>query len=478
MLASISFNQSHKSNMAHNNRENIHGNPGIDPSRLNENIYFVQRDIRDVYQEVFGEAVEAYNAKQSRKDRKIEDYYEKIRKDSKTHEQRELIVAIGEGKDGEEYRSLKKSALVQYAEEFQERNPNLAVYNMVLHDDEANPHLHINYVPNFESKRGLTRRVGMDKALQQQGIEGKGTELIKHWRERETARIEELAKAHIPDFERANVGSHKYMKVPQFKEAKETLKQIEAEGLRKRQEIAKAISHINDLQSFKKSLEAEYEAQRAIVREFKERGKGLTKATKELAVKPQHKAPKIEPIYQPEANTDLLGRYVKIKKDDYDKMLASQKKSLKKHKELAKSFDIVAERLKKANVNNYYLSAELEKAKEAIPVQTEDFVSRTEHEKVKQALESSERLHHEKDRIIDMQQDQIKDLTQRVKELTSKCVDFIKEHVSKSFDLMNSLAQKLNLVKDVNESIKQDKEREERAKKMQRRSRDDWEMER
>ncbi len=59
MLASISFNQSHKSNMAHNNRENIHGNPGIDPSRLNENIYFVQRDIRDVYQEVFGEAVES-----------------------------------------------------------------------------------------------------------------------------------------------------------------------------------------------------------------------------------------------------------------------------------------------------------------------------------------------------------------------------------------------------------------------------------
>ncbi|MDA2616277.1 plasmid recombination protein, partial [Bacillus cereus] len=141
MLASISFNQSHKSNMAHNNRENIHGNPGIDSSRLNENIYFVQRDIRDVYQEVFGEAIEAYNAKQSRKDRKIEDYYEKIRKDSKTHEQRELIVAIGEGKDGEEYRPLKKAALVQYAEEFQERNPNLAVYNMVLHDDEANPHL-------------------------------------------------------------------------------------------------------------------------------------------------------------------------------------------------------------------------------------------------------------------------------------------------------------------------------------------------
>lgn len=464
--------------MAHNNRENIHGNPGIDSSRLNENIYFVQRDIRDVYQEVFGEAVEAYNAKQSRKDRKIEDYYEKIRKDSKTHEQRELIVAIGEGKDGEEYRSLKKSALVQYAEEFQERNPNLAVYNMVLHDDEANPHLHINYVPNFESKRGLARRVGMDKALQQQGIEGKGTELIKHWRERETARIEELAKAHIPDFERANVGSHKYMKVPQFKEAKETLKQIEAEGLRKRQEIAKAISHINDLQSSKKALEAEYEAQRAIVREFKERGKGLTKATKELAVQPQYKAPKVEPIYEPEVSTDLLGKHVKIRKEEYEKMLASQKESMQKHKDLAKNFDMIAERLKKANVNNYYLSVELEKAKKAIPVQTEDFVSKAKYERVKKALDSSERRHEEKDMVIEQQQEQIKDLTQRIKQFKSMCVDFIKENVPKAFDLMNSLAQKFNLVKDVNESMKQDKEREQREKKMQRRSRDDWEMER
>lgn len=478
MLASISFNQSHKSNMAHNNRENIYGNPGIDPSRLDENIYFVQRDIREVYEDTFGEAVESYNAKQSRKDRKIEDYYEKIRKDSKTHEQRELIVAIGEGKDGEEHRAAKKAALVRYAEEFQERNPNLAVYNMVLHDDEANPHLHINYVPNFESKRGLTRRVGMDKALQQQGIEGKGTELIKHWRERETARIEELAKAHIPDFERANVGSHKYMKVPQFKEAKEALKQIEAEGLKKRQEIVKAINHIDDLQSSKKALETEYEAQRAIVREFKERGKTLTQSTKQLAEMPQYKAPKVEPIYEPEANTDMLGRYVKIKKADYDKMLVSQKESLEKHKSLAKNFDIVAEHLKKANVNNYYLSAELERAKKAIPVQTEDFVPRAEHEKVKKALESSERRHEEKDMVIEQQQEQIKDLTQRIKQFKSMCVDFIKENVPKAFDLMNSLAQKFNLVKDVNESMKQDKEREQREKKMQRRSRDDWEMER
>ncbi|HDR7779309.1 TPA: plasmid recombination protein [Bacillus tropicus] len=227
MLFSISFNQSHQSSLSHNNRENIHGNPGIDPSRLEENIYFVQKDIRSVYKDVFQEAVNKYNEKQKRNDRKIKDYYDKIKKDTKTHEQRELVVAVGEGKDDPKYREAKKEALKQYAEAFQGRNPNLAVYNMVLHDDEANPHLHINYVPNFESSRGLTRRVGMDRALQQQGVQGKGTELITNWRQLETAYIESLAKEQIPNFERANVGSHKYMKVRQYKEYAEAVSNIE-----------------------------------------------------------------------------------------------------------------------------------------------------------------------------------------------------------------------------------------------------------
>ncbi|MEC5308462.1 plasmid recombination protein [Bacillus thuringiensis] len=264
MLGSISFNQSHQSSLSHNNRENTHGNPGIDPARSEENIYFVQKDIRSVYKDVFQEAVDKYNEKQKRNDRKIENYYDKIHKDDKTHEQRELVVAIGEGKDDQKYRGAKKEALKRYAEAFQERNPNLAVYNMVLHNDEANPHLHINYVPNFESSRGLTRRVGMDRALQQQGVEGMGRKLIAHWRELETAYIEQLAKEHIPNFERANVGSHKYMKVRQYKEYAEAKSTIENQVQEKETEL-QTIDHdlknveekTNELQVMKKSLESD-----------------------------------------------------------------------------------------------------------------------------------------------------------------------------------------------------------------------------
>ncbi|MGZ9774799.1 plasmid recombination protein [Bacillus toyonensis] len=264
MLGSISFNQSHQSSLSHNNRENIHGNPGIDPSRSEENIYFVQKDIRSVYKDIFQEAVDKYNEKQKRNDRKIDDYYDKIHKDDKTHEQRELVVAIGEGKDDPMYREAKKEALKRYAEAFQERNPNLVVYNMVLHDDEANPHLHINYVPNFESSRGLTRRVGMDRALQQQGVEGTGRKLIAHWRELETAYIEQLAKGHIPNFERANVGSHKYMKVRQYKEYAETKSLVENQVQEKETQLQTIDHHLKnveekteELQVAKKSLESD-----------------------------------------------------------------------------------------------------------------------------------------------------------------------------------------------------------------------------
>ncbi|UKS63454.1 plasmid recombination protein [Bacillus toyonensis] len=264
MSFSISFNQSHQSSLSHNNRENIYGNPGIDLSRLDENIYFVQNDIRSVYKDVFQEAVDKYNEKQKRNDRKIQDYYDKIHKNEKTHEQRELVVAVGEGKDDPKYREAKKEALKQYAEAFQGRNPNLAVYNMVLHDDEANPHLHINYVPNFESSRGLTRRVGMDRALQQQGVQGKGTELIANWRQLETAYIESLAKKHIPEFERANVGSHKYMKVRQYKKYAEAKSTIENQVQEKETEL-QTIDHdlknveekTKELQVMENSLESD-----------------------------------------------------------------------------------------------------------------------------------------------------------------------------------------------------------------------------
>lgn len=224
---SISLNQGTMTSLSHNNRENTYGNPDIDLSRSGENIFYLQQDIREAYDDVFGDAVQAYNAKQKRKDRRIDDYYEKVRLDKKTEPQRELIVAIGSKEDGEQDNEWKKKALDRYAKGFQAENPNLKVYNMVMHNDEANPHLHINYVPYYDSNRGLGRRVANNKALIAQGIEGKDDrELMKNWRDQETARLETYARDLNSQFDRDNVGSHKYMKVPQYKAYAEEIQDL------------------------------------------------------------------------------------------------------------------------------------------------------------------------------------------------------------------------------------------------------------
>ena len=58
MKASVSFNVGSKSSLSHNNRENLHGNPDIDISKTKDNIYYIQRDIKEVYDEEFKSSVE------------------------------------------------------------------------------------------------------------------------------------------------------------------------------------------------------------------------------------------------------------------------------------------------------------------------------------------------------------------------------------------------------------------------------------
>jgi len=91
----ISFNKANSTSLAHNNRENLFGNPDIDLERVKDNIMYVKSDIREMYHEIFDQAVADYNAKQKRSDRKIDDYFSKILHDKKTHHQQELIVAVG-----------------------------------------------------------------------------------------------------------------------------------------------------------------------------------------------------------------------------------------------------------------------------------------------------------------------------------------------------------------------------------------------
>lgn len=163
-----------KGSVNHNSRKFKAEN--VDTERSHLNIDYCNESIKKVYHELFDEALERYNAKQTRADRKIENYYEKIRSSKQEKPFHELILQIGDKENmnaESENGQLAKQILDEYYRVFQARNPNLYVFSAHLHMDEATPHLHIDFVPfTTGSKRGLDTRVSLKKALAAQGFKG------------------------------------------------------------------------------------------------------------------------------------------------------------------------------------------------------------------------------------------------------------------------------------------------------------------
>ena len=163
-----------KGSVNHNSRK-FHAK-NIDPKRSHWNVEYCNQDIREVYHELFDGALERYNAKQTRKDRKIEDYYEKIRSGKQEKPFHEIILQIGNKDDmGAKTAEGQMAAKIldEYMKGFQERNPTMRVFSAHLHMDEATPHLHIDFVPyTTGSKRGLDTRVSLKQALSALGFKG------------------------------------------------------------------------------------------------------------------------------------------------------------------------------------------------------------------------------------------------------------------------------------------------------------------
>ena len=163
-----------KGSVNHNSRKFKAEN--VDGERSHLNVDYCNESIKKVYHKLFDEALQRYNEKQTRADRRIADYYEKIRNSKQEKPFHELILQIGDKENmgaGSENGQLARQILDEYYHGFQERNPNLYVFSAHIHMDEATPHLHIDFVPfTTGSKRGLDTRVSLKQALAAQGSKG------------------------------------------------------------------------------------------------------------------------------------------------------------------------------------------------------------------------------------------------------------------------------------------------------------------
>ena len=209
-----------KGSVNHNSRKFKAEN--VDGSRTHLNIDYCNENIKKVYHELFDKALERYNSKQTRADRRIENYYEKIRNSKQEKPFHELILQIGDKENmsaESENGALAREILDEYYRGFQERNPQLKVFSAHLHMDEATPHLHIDFVPfTTGSKRGLDTRISLKQALAAQGFKG-GTRGDTEWNQ--WVSVEKSALAFVMEqhgIEWEHKGTHeKHLSVLDYK---------------------------------------------------------------------------------------------------------------------------------------------------------------------------------------------------------------------------------------------------------------------
>lgn len=125
-------------------------------------------DLKTVYHKEFDEALEEYNKKQTRPDRRIEDYFEHVA--GKEQDMAvEIIIQIGDREFWKQYDDMKSYIKLSYQimlDKLMKILPQFVVANAVIHLDEDSPHMHIVGVPVADGyKKGLRKQVSKRKVF-------------------------------------------------------------------------------------------------------------------------------------------------------------------------------------------------------------------------------------------------------------------------------------------------------------------------
>ncbi|MDN5029636.1 plasmid recombination protein, partial [Streptococcus sp. SP4] len=275
-------------NIRHNNRElsekefKSDAHKHIQREKSKYNIQIFKRDIKDVYHELFDDALNSYNEKQKRKDRKIDDYYKHVQKSKNLDLQREFIVAVGNKADWEKLSFEEKKEvgkiLKRYVVDFNERHDNMTIYNAIVHLDESGaPHAHFNVVPMATGyKNGLAVQPSFRKALEQEGFGPSGREQFKSFRDAEVHRLHEFVHEIGIDRKAGQTNDIKDMR--EYKDAMEYIENRKSSQIVKMQREEKAHEEkMNELNERLKQQEEMFQKQEEMIQKRDEAFKASKK---------------------------------------------------------------------------------------------------------------------------------------------------------------------------------------------------------
>ncbi len=374
-----------RGHLTHNNRDFICNN--VVPERTSWNRAYIQEPLKDAYEKCFGQALRDYNAAQKRKDRKKEDYLKEIENSgNKEKTFYENIVQIGKKEDTpvvDENGDLTEDAktaieiLEQYAKTFQERNPNLYLFNCVMHLDEATPHLHIDYIPVAHGyKNGMEIRNSLTKAFQQMGfakaVSRKQNETVA-WQERERKYLTELCRERGIEIEALGI-QRDNLSLPEYKAAMREVEALEqqAAALGRQndnltQQALKLCGQVQEMETHNNELvlqaqelteqieeaEAKEKAAQEVLAKHDLRAETYKLISKEVVAETKNMKSVAVPV------NNLFGseEYVKVKKSDWNKILDAFNKAVsrnhlleryeKKISNLEKKIDVLNEQVEK-----------------------------------------------------------------------------------------------------------------------------------
>lgn len=257
MPRTISVHNGRNWSRGHNVRDDkfIKNQTNIDRTLTSNNVTICDIPIKQAYEDIFGTAVEEYNARQKRSDRRIDDYYQKIKKDKRKSPAYECIVQIGNREDTGINDAAARQALIQYARGWNERNPNLKLIGAYLHCDEPDGtvHLHMDYIPIAHCTRGMSLQNSLDRALQEQGFSTENihnTAQIK-WQDSEREALCGICRSLNIDVQRnQGIGEgREYLSPQEYKRAKAKQESIITKELEPlREEIRSEEKRLSDLQ--------------------------------------------------------------------------------------------------------------------------------------------------------------------------------------------------------------------------------------
>ena len=317
-----------KGHLTHNNRDFISKN--VVPERTSWNRIYMQESLEQAYEKCFGQALMDYNAAQKRKDRRKENYLKEIENSgNKEKTFYENIVQIGKKEDTpvvDENGNLTEEAksaieiLEQYAKTFQERNPNLYLFNCVMHLDEATPHLHIDYIPvAHEYKTGMETRNSLTKALQQMGfakaVSKKENETVA-WQQRERAYLTDLCREKGIDIEVLGI-QRDNLTLPEYKAAMREVEALEQQAEKMEIHNRELATQARELARQIDELEARDKSNQELLEKHDLRATTLKTISKEVDAE----AKKIKSAAIPLNHLFGGEEYVKVKKSDWNKIM-------------------------------------------------------------------------------------------------------------------------------------------------------------